>query len=116
MDLPCADDYDGAGRRVCSAGGGKWRRAESEHCKERGPGKPFKIKVVDAETGRGIPLVELKTTNNVLYYTDSAGVVAFSEPGLMDQPVFFHLSSHGYDIPADMFGNRGQAVQIMPGV
>ncbi|MFC3749590.1 hypothetical protein [Paenibacillus sp. GCM10012306] len=77
--------------------------------------QPFKIKVVDAETGRGIPLVELKTTNNILYYTDSAGVVAFNEPGLMNQSVFFHLSSDGYDIPADMFGNRGQAVQISPG-
>lgn len=77
--------------------------------------EPFMIKVVDAETGRGIPLVQLKTTNNVLYYTDSAGVVAFDEPGLMDQTVFFHLSSDGYDIPADMFGNRGYAVQIAPG-
>ncbi|MFE4713292.1 hypothetical protein ACFRAM_20695 [Paenibacillus sp. NPDC056722] len=77
--------------------------------------QPFMIKIVDAETGRGIPLVELKTTNNILYYTDSAGVVAFNEPGLMDQSVFFHLSSDGYDIPADMFGNRGQAVQISPG-
>ena len=65
------------------------------------------IKIVDAETGRGIPLVELKMTNNILYYTDSAGVVAFNEPGLMDQSVFFHLSSDGYDFPADMFGNRG---------
>lgn len=77
--------------------------------------EPFMIKVVDAETGRGIPQVQLKTTNNILYYTDSAGVVAFDEPGLMDQSVFFHLSSDGYDIPADMFGNRGQAVQIEPG-
>lgn len=77
--------------------------------------EPFMIKIVDAETGRGIPLVELKTTNNILYYTDSAGVVAFNEPGLMDQSVFFHLSSDGYDFPADMFGNRGQAVQITPG-
>lgn len=77
--------------------------------------EPFMIKIVDAETGRGIPLVELKMTNNILYYTDSAGVVAFNEPGLMDQSVFFHLSSDGYDFPADMFGNRGQAVQITPG-
>lgn len=76
---------------------------------------PFKIKVVDAQTGRGIPLVELKTTNNILYYTDSAGIVAFDEPGLMDQTVFFHMSSDGYDIPADMFGNRGQAIDITPG-
>lgn len=75
---------------------------------------PFMIKVVDAETGRGIPHVQLKTTNSVLYYTDSAGIVAFDEPGLMDQTVFFHISSDGYDIPADMFGNRGQAVEVKP--
>ncbi|PQP90714.1 hypothetical protein CPT76_06290 [Paenibacillus sp. AR247] len=77
--------------------------------------EPFMIKIVDAETGRGIPLVELKTTNNILYYTDSAGVVAFDEPGLMDTTVFFHMSSDGYEIPADMFGNRGQAVEVTPG-
>lgn len=77
--------------------------------------EPFKIRVVDAETGRGIPAVELKTTNNILYYTDSAGYVAFDEPGLMNQKVFFHLSSHGYDFPADFFGNRGQAVDVTPG-
>lgn len=77
--------------------------------------EPFMIKIVDAETGRGIPLVELKTTNSILYYTDSAGVVAFNEPGLMDQTVFFHLASDGYEVPADMFGNRGQAVPISSG-
>ncbi|WP_433620212.1 hypothetical protein [Paenibacillus cellulositrophicus] len=77
--------------------------------------KPFMIKVVDAQTGRGIPLVELKTTNNMLYYTDSAGVVAFNEPGLMDQTVFFHMSSDGYEVPTDMFGYRGQAVEVTPG-
>lgn len=76
---------------------------------------PFTIKVVDAETRRGIPHVQLKTTNHVLYYTDSAGVVAFDEPGLMNQSVFFHLWSEGYDMPADMFGNRGHAVQTTPG-
>lgn len=75
----------------------------------------FKIQVIDAETGRGIPAVELRTTNNILYYTDSAGYVAFNEPGLMDQEVFFHLSSHGYEFPEDGFGNRGQAVDIKPG-
>ena len=43
----------------------------------------FKITVVDQETGRGVPLVELKTTNNVRYYTDSNGIIAFFEPALM---------------------------------
>ena len=41
----------------------------------------FKITVVDEETGRGVPLVELKTTNNVRFYTDSNGIIAFFEPG-----------------------------------
>ncbi|GGD49224.1 hypothetical protein [Paenibacillus nasutitermitis] len=76
---------------------------------------PFMIKVVDAETGRGIPLVELKTTNNILYYTDSSGIVAFDEPGLMDRQVFFHMFSDGYEVPTDFFGYRGQAVDVTPG-
>lgn len=75
----------------------------------------FSIRVVDAETGRGIPAVELRTVNNIRFYTDSAGYAAFDEPGLMNETVFFHLSSHGYDRPTDMFGYRGQAVDVTPG-
>ncbi len=52
----------------------------------------FSIRVVDDATGRGVPLVELRTVNDVPYYTDSAGIVAFKEPGMMDQIVFFHVS------------------------
>ena len=63
--------------------------------------KPFRITVRDAETGRGIPLVELATTNHITYITDSAGVVAFDEPGLMNQRVFFHVKSHGYEYPLE---------------
>ncbi|WP_242698511.1 FIMAH domain-containing protein [Bacillus sp. SD088] len=89
--------------------------AKAEASKPSYNQEPFKIQVIDAETGRGIPAVELRTTNNILYYTDSAGYVAFNEPGLMDQEVFFHLSSHGYEFPEDGFGNRGQAVDTKPG-
>ncbi|WP_223285096.1 hypothetical protein [Paenibacillus sp. PL91] len=77
--------------------------------------EPFSIRVVDAETGRGIPAVELKTTNHISYYTDSAGYVAFREPGLMNETVFFHMFSHGYKVPADMFGYHGKAVDVTPG-
>jgi hypothetical protein len=77
--------------------------------------EPFVIKVVDSETGRGIPLVELKTTNNQLYYTDSNGIVAFDEPGLMNTIVFFQIRSHGYIFPYTSFGYRGTAVDITPG-
>ena len=67
----------------------------------------YTIHVVDQETGRGVPLVELKTTNEMRYYTDSNGVVAFAEPGLMGLEVFFSVTSHGYDYPADGFGCKG---------
>ncbi|RYG36670.1 hypothetical protein EON81_09075 [bacterium] len=69
-----------------------------------------KIRVVDASTGRGIPLVELRTVNGIRHVTDSRGLVAFHEPGLMDREVFFHLKSPGYEREADGFGYRGVAL------
>ena len=79
------------------------------------PNPYFEIQVVDQATGRGVPLVELKTVHNVRYYTDSAGRIAFLEPGLMDQSVYFHVRSHGYEIGKDGFGYRGVRLQIQPG-
>lgn len=76
---------------------------------------PFKIEVVDAATGRGVPLAELKTTHHVRYWTDSRGVVAFAEPGLLGQRVFFSVRSPGYDFPKDGFGNAGVALDTQPG-
>jgi len=79
------------------------------------PGMYFKIKVVDEDTGRGVPLVELKTVHEVRYYTDSNGGVAFYEPGLMNRKVFFHIKSHGYEYPQDAFGSRGVALEPKAG-
>ncbi len=76
------------------------------------PSTYFKISVIDEQTGRGVPLVELRTTNEVEHITDSAGVVAFHEPGLMGQEVYFHVRSHGYEAPKDGFGFRG--VRLRP--
>ena len=84
----------------------------------RGEMKPedfFAIQVVDEQTGRGVPMVELKTTSCVCHETDSAGYVAFNEPGLMNRPVWFGVSSHGYEFPADMFGQRGVKLNTKPG-
>ena len=80
-----------------------------------GPDKYFKIEVVDGQTGRGVPLVELRSVNNLRYLTDSNGIVAFFEPGLMDRRVFFHVQSHGYRFPKDGFGYRGKALQTSCG-
>lgn len=70
----------------------------------------FKIRVVDAATGRGVPLAELRTVNNLRFVTDSAGLVAFDEPGLMGHEVYFHVASPGYETKADSFGYRGLAL------
>lgn len=79
------------------------------------PSPYFAIEVLDAETGRGVPLVELRTTSQVCYYTDSHGLVAFQEPGLMDRKVWFGVSAHGYEYPADGFGARGVTLETKPG-
>src|SRR5262245_18636846 len=76
---------------------------------------PFAIEVIDEATGRGVPLVELKTTSGVTYVTDSAGLLAFSDLGLMNQRVFFHVKSHGYEFAADGFGIRGVALDVKAG-
>ena len=35
-----------------------------------------------------MPLVELRTVNEIRYVTDSNGIVAFDEPGLLGRKVF----------------------------
>ena len=78
-------------------------------------GDYFEIQVVDEQTGRGVPLIELKTVNAIRYYTDSAGRIAFNEPGLMGREVFFRIRGHGYEYPADGFGYRGVRLTPKPG-
>ena len=77
--------------------------------------KPFAIHVVDEQSGRGVPRVELKTVNSVLFYTDSAGFVAITDPTLLDRRIFFYVSSDGYEFAADGFGMRGRAIELTPG-
>ncbi len=77
--------------------------------------RPFAIRVVDEATGRGVPLIELRTTDAARYVTDNAGLVAFDEPGLMGTEVYFHVKGHGYEHPADGFGSRGARLRPEPG-
>ncbi len=76
---------------------------------------PHRIQIVDASTGRGVPLVELETVNHVRWVTDSNGIAAIDEPGLFDKDVFFYVQSHGYEFPADGFGYRGRRTKLVPG-
>jgi hypothetical protein len=89
--------------------------ADAAWAATRGPNDYFAIEVVDAATGRGVPLVELKTTNDIRYVTDSSGLVAFDEPGLLGDNVFFEVSSPGYESPVDGFGSKGLALVTTPG-
>jgi hypothetical protein len=75
----------------------------------------FGIHIIDAKTGRGVPLVELKTVSNIRYVTDSAGWAAIDDPALLGQRVFFSIKSHGYEFPADGFGNRGVRLDVAVG-
>ena len=68
---------------VCCLLGCQLRAAES--------GGYFGIRVVDEQTGRGVPLVELETVNHLQWVSDSGGWVAIAEPGLMGQTVFFFV-------------------------
>lgn len=76
----------------------------------------FGIHVVDEETGRGVPLIEFRTVNDIRCITDNAGWIAFHEPGLVNREVWFYLSlSPGYDLKKDGFGYTGIRVKPQPG-
>jgi hypothetical protein len=69
--------------------------------------EPCAIQVVDRETGWPVPLVELRTTHNVGFISDNAGLIAFDLPELMGRETWFRVIADGYEAPADGFGNRG---------
>jgi hypothetical protein len=71
--------------------------------------------VIDDSTGRGVPLVVLRTTSNLEFVTDSQGFVAIDDPDLLGRRIFFSVFSHGYEFPADGFGIRGRALDVRAG-
>lgn len=83
--------------------------------KEDDPARYFAIQVVDEETGRGVPLIELRTVNDIALISDSAGWIAFHEPGLMEREVFFSVEGPGYEHAKDGFGIRGVRLTTTPG-
>lgn len=80
------------------------------------PPPPFAVELVDEATGRGVPLVELRTVHSVRTWTDSGGIAAIDEPELSGQEVFFWVTSPGYEIKPDGFGMRGVRLRIAPGL
>lgn len=75
-------------------------------------GEPCRVEVVETGSGWPVPLVILETTGHQRFVSDNAGVIAIDELDLMGREVFFHVSSPGYEVPADGFGIRG--VRLVP--
>jgi hypothetical protein len=77
--------------------------------------EPCRIEVVEKGSGWPVPLVELRTTHNVRFITDNAGVIAFDLPELMGRETWFDMLGHGYERPKDGFGFRGVRLTPQPG-
>ena len=56
----------------------------------------FEIRVIDRNTGAAIPGVILATNHHLRFETDANGVVAFFEPDLMGEVVYFSVEREGY--------------------
>ena len=74
-----------------------------------------RIEVLEKETGWPVPLVELRTTHNVRFITDNAGVIAFDLPELMGRETWFDVVGNGYEVAKDGFGYRGIRLTPEPG-
>ncbi|MBM4015478.1 MAG: hypothetical protein FJ293_11010 [Planctomycetes bacterium] len=73
------------------------------------------IRVVDAATRQGVPLVELETVHRVRFVTDNDGFVAIGDPDLVGREVAFTVRSHGYEFAKDGFGFALARVVPKPG-
>jgi hypothetical protein len=74
--------------------------------------EPCRIEIVDQENGWPVPLVELRTTHGVSFFSDNAGVVAFDLPEMVGREVWLEILADGYEVPKDGLGQRG--VRLLP--
>jgi hypothetical protein len=74
--------------------------------------EPCRVEVVDRENGWPVPLVELRTTSDIVLVTDNAGLIAVDQPDLLNREIWFDVSGHGYGVRPDGFGSRG--VRVTP--
>ncbi len=77
--------------------------------------RPFRIEVREKESSWPVSLVELRTTDQVRFVTDNAGVVAFDLPDRMGRETWLTISSPGYEAAKDGFGLGGARISPRPG-
>lgn len=76
---------------------------------------PCLIEVVEKGSGWPVPLVQLRTVNQVRFVSDNAGRIAFDLPELMGREIWFEVIGHSYEVPKDGFGYRGVRLRPIPG-
>src|SRR5262245_2305763 len=77
--------------------------------------RPFVIRVLDSQTGRGVPLVELRAFNQRAWYSDSNGIVAISDAWAMGRDLLLQVRSHGYRFERQALDQPGTIVAVKPG-
>jgi len=72
----------------------------------------FAVELLDSQTGRGVPLVEV-SVGGQSFYTDSNGIAAIDDPTLLNQNLSFTFKSYGYTTSSQPLTTTvGSTVQI----
>lgn len=79
------------------------------------PSMPCRIEVVEKGSGWPVPMIELRTTHQMRFITDNAGLIALDAPELMGRETWFTVIGHGYEVRKDGFGMRGVRLTPEPG-
>src|SRR5690606_29127419 len=77
--------------------------------------QPFRVEIVEDGTNHPVPLVLLRTTGEIRFVSDNAGLIAVDAPELMNRETWFFVDADGYEVPADGFGYRGIRLTPTPG-
>lgn len=76
---------------------------------------PYWVRIVDTDTNRGVPLVQLTTPDSVNYWTDSNGFAVIEDQALQGRDVPFKIHSDGYVFEQKVLGEPGMTLHVQAG-
>ena len=76
---------------------------------------PYWVRIIDADTNRGVPLVQLSTSDSKYYWTDSNGVAVIEDSALQGREVAFNIHSDGYMFEQKVNGEPGATLHVQAG-
>jgi hypothetical protein len=76
------------------------------------PQAAFRMKVVDPQTGEGVPDVRVRSDNGIVCHTRANGEIAWTETVLMGRDVRFSIDGPNNRNTVVLRVNRGGAVDI----